>query len=123
MQIAICAEKDILPVIKDGLSNFCTKTRQTVKEMIFGEADNLFYHVRDGCFDVVFIALSGALGMETATKVKELDPLVQLVWISNDSDFGPLSYRLGAKLFLVKPLTTSQIEVALEGCEMKKLSL
>lgn len=71
-----------------------------------------------GKFDLVFldIYLGGINGMETARRLREVDPGCLLVFTSGSPEFGVDSYRVRAFDYLLKPVQPEQLAQLLELC-------
>lgn len=71
-----------------------------------------------GKFDLVFldIYLGGINGMETARRLREVDPGCLLVFTSSSPEFGVDSYRVRAFDYLLKPVQPEQLAQLLELC-------
>lgn len=78
--------------------------------------EELLYRMKEKRFDAVFVALSGALGMETVIGARALDPDTALIWASDQQEFIPQSYRLRVQMFLLLPLIPGQAAAALQRC-------
>ncbi|MEG1774383.1 MAG: hypothetical protein RR320_05980, partial [Oscillospiraceae bacterium] len=78
--------------------------------------EGLLYRLRNGPYDLVVVALPGALGMEAVLGVREKAPMIPLVWCSDDDVFALQSYRLRVTAFLRLPVDAHQAAVALNRC-------
>lgn len=103
-------------VLRRGAEEFARKAGFVCAFEHFDQRDALLYRLRDGRCDAVLVDLPGALGMECALGVRELDASMPLVWISDDPCFAMQSYRLRARMFLRTPVTQHQIADALGRC-------
>lgn len=118
MHIAVCAPKKDQEIIRAGIDSFGAASNCTLELDEFCEGSDLLYRQRENRFDVVIVALPGAQGMEIASSVRAFDEKLPLIWISDDAGFGVMSYRLQARMFLVEPITESQVCNALSRCIM-----
>ncbi len=66
-------------------------------------------------FDLVFmdIEMPSLNGMETAKRLRKLNPSVVLVFVTNFAQYAVNGYEVGALDFLVKPVTYANFEVKL----------
>lgn len=80
----------------------------------FALREELLYRMKETRFDAVFVAMPGALGMETVIGVRALDADTALIWASDQQEFIPESYRLRVQMFLLLPLAPGQAAAALE---------
>ena len=71
-------------------------------------------------YDLVFVAMDSATGMEGVIAVKNLQPHTPVIWISNDKNFVAQSYRLGVAYFSVKPIEERMIGLALKRCHRRE---
>jgi len=76
--------------------------------------------LREQTFDVVFVMADNAAGMEGVIAVQNVQPLVPVVWFSNDKNFVAQSYRLGVTYFSVKPVDEKILGLALKRCQQKE---
>lgn len=63
--------------------------------------------------DIVFVALDGVRGLDAVASAQYLVP--HIIWAS-DLDFATQSYRMGISYFLLKPISYTKIERAIERC-------
>lgn len=66
--------------------------------------------------DAVFVAISGANGMEAAITARDLYPKTALVWFSDDEAFGVQSYRIDCAYFSSKPINQTLVSEAIKRC-------
>lgn len=72
-------------------------------------------------YEMVFVMMDNAAGMEGVIAVQNLHPDVPVIWFSNDKNFVAQSYRLGVTYFSVKPINERIVELALKRCQTKGL--
>ena len=84
------------------------------------EYDNYLAMLRMQSYDIVFILMDNAAGMEGVIAAKNVQPDVSIVWFSNDKNFVAQSYRLGVTYFAVKPIDEKIVRLALEKCQRKE---
>lgn len=113
MRLAICATEEHVDAIKHGLQRYREQTGQVCAAEAFLRRDQLLYRMREAPFDAVFLAMPGALGMETALSVRGLHSAIPLVWASDQREFVPQSYRIRTSMFLLTPLTPTSVVEAL----------
>ena len=110
-------EDDLEQVLREGGRAFSQETNITVELTYFTDPIVLYSNLGSGLYwDVVLVALSGALGMEAATRIREEYPNKPLIWCSDDRLFGIHSYRLHCAMFLLLPITAEQVAAALTRC-------
>lgn len=66
--------------------------------------------------DIIFVAESGAKGMEAAIAAHEVCPQSALIWFADDDAFGAQSYRINCRYFTAEPVTAEVVEKALSYC-------
>ena len=71
-------------------------------------------------YDLVFVMMDNAAGMEGVIAVKNLRPHVPVIWFSNDRNFVAQSYRLGVTYFSVKPIEERIMRLALRRCQRRE---
>ena len=82
-------------------------------------------------YDVVFmdIELPDYDGMRAAKRLRELDPVVMLVFVTNMAQFAVAGYEVDAFDFVVKPLSYGNLSLKLDravsrmGTETRKVSI
>ncbi|MEG2542892.1 MAG: hypothetical protein RSA64_06580 [Christensenellaceae bacterium] len=116
IQIAVCADKLIAESVIEGIHLFEEKTKMVVEIDCFSRREELLYGMRKKKYEVVMVALFGALGMETVMGAREEDESAAIIWISDEEAFALQSYRLRVTMFLVNPATSEQISDALNRC-------
>ena len=66
-------------------------------------------------FSLILVVLNGVAGLEAVRILREKSPEVPLLWIS-DEDFSLASYEYRATYFLHRPVTDTQMRVAVAAC-------
>lgn len=110
MMVAVCAAAREQRQICGELSQAYPDCRLEA----FTLREELLYRMKETRFDAVFVAMPGALGMETAIGARALDAETALIWASDQQEFIPESYRLRVRMFLLLPLSPGQAAAALE---------
>jgi DNA-binding response OmpR family regulator len=69
---------------------------------------------------VIDILMPGKDGLETITAMRRLRPKIRIIAVSGGGRVGPRIYldlacQVGADVTLVKPITTEQLQAAIEG--------
>ncbi|MCL2051309.1 MAG: LytTR family DNA-binding domain-containing protein [Lachnospiraceae bacterium] len=67
-------------------------------------------------YDIVFldIDMPGMTGMELAARIRRIDPLVQIVFVTYMEDQLPYGYRFKASGFVIKPYTQARINSVID---------
>ncbi len=102
MNIAICAGKEDFRLL--------TRRLDSLRAEAFIRREDLLYAMKARPYDVVIVALPGAIGMETALGARKFAPKAALFWASDESAFIAESYRLRAAMFLTLPLEEEQVQ-------------
>lgn len=71
-------------------------------------------------YEMVFVMMDNAVGMEGVIVVQNLHPNIPVIWFSNDKNFVAQSYRLGVTYFSVKPIKEQMIRLALQRCQRRE---
>lgn len=82
----------------------------------------LEYFTRES-YDMIFVDqyMDGLSGMETAVKIREIDPVVSLVFVTTSRDFAVESYSVRACGYLVKPFSFEDFSRAMQLADMRKI--
>ena len=80
---------------------------------LYTDYDGLVDGLRQNRFDLAFVTLDNAYGMEGVIAIRNCLPNVPVIWFSNDEDFGSQAYRLHTDFFHSKPITPMILEMAL----------
>jgi two-component system response regulator LytT len=105
-RVAVVEDSDIEA---EKLRGYCARY-QTGKDLSFDitrfSSAERFLDQYDGTFDIVFmdIMLSGMNGMAASQRLRKLDPLVTLVFVTNMAQFAVKGYEVDALDFIVKPV-------------------
>lgn len=79
--------------------------------------DTYLKELRSYKYDMVFVMVDNAAGMEGVIAAQNVDSDVPIVWFSNDKNFVAQSYRLGVAYFAVKPINEKTVGLAVERCQ------
>lgn len=113
MRLAVCVENDretLLESLRQAVSPDASVD-------IVNCADALLDVIWMHRYDAVISALPGAEGLETVYSVREQDPDLPVIWISDDADFFLSAYRLNIARLLTWPVSPGQLQEALRRCE------
>lgn len=77
----------------------------TLQENLFTSIEDFLIGYKE-CYDLVFmdIELPGMNGMDGARRLREIDPVVTLIFITNMAQFAVQGYEVSALDYLVKPV-------------------
>ena len=85
---------------------------------LFDRAETFLYNYKSN-FDVIFmdIELPGMNGMETSKKLRELDSVVTLIFVTNMAQFAVKGYEVQAMDFVVKPVSYYDFSLKMKRAE------
>lgn len=109
MNIALCANQIDLEMLESQL-NQCCMSEGNLEIHKFHNESLLLEKIKSNQYDLVFVGLDGAIGMETVMKVREYSETQPMIWCSEDDGFGVIAYTLGVVAFLKKGRDLTQIE-------------
>ena len=81
----------------------------------YRDIENFIFEYKN-CYDIVFmdIKLPGKNGMEGARRLRELDPVVVLIFITNMAQFAVQGYEVDALDYILKPVTYKNFSIKLD---------
>ena len=82
--------------------------------------DTFLTMLRDTDYEMVFITVDNAAGMEGVIAVQNVQPQTPIIWFSNDKNFVAQSYRLGVTYFAVKPIDEKIVNLAIQRCQRRE---
>lgn len=116
-KIAVCDDdpKDLL-AFSDHILHYCREREIAVDLKCFLSAQELFDMITG--FDIIFmdIYLKDANGLKMIEQVRQKIPDIPVVFITNSREFAIDAFRINALHYLVKPLSRTNLETALERC-------
>ena len=119
MRIAICEDNaDDAAEIRSYLEQHFERNGFVGDIDVFDSGEALLASFSPGAYDIVFmdIYLDGISGVEAARAIRRADPDCTLVFITIDSAHMPAGFALRAASYVVKPVTSQQMETALLQC-------
>jgi len=102
-----------------GADNVLVEKHSDMKSFV--EVFGVLSDMKDG-YDVVFLSVDGMLGVETGRNIREVDSSFDLFIVSNNWDYGYLAHRLYALDYLIKPVTSQNVNQAEERIRWKRIS-
>ena len=120
MRIAIC-EYD--PIYIDTIRCYIDRWKiqkgiHNVVVVSYRSTEDLLELLEQQQFDLLFLDImipNEMNGFELAKKVRSLDPIVDIVFVTNDTDYATLGYKVRALRYITKPFSTEQIYDALDA--------
>lgn len=82
--------------------------------------DTFLKMLKSNEYEMVFVMMDNAAGMEGVIAVQNLHPDTPVIWFSNDKNFVAQSYRLGVTYFSVKPISDKILSLALGRCQRRE---
>jgi len=117
--IAICDDtaKELLGIMNE--LNGYLKRKATDMETsvdVYSKADDLLKGCREKRYDLLLldIIMPEKDGIETAKEARQINPDVDIVYISTTSEFALDAFSVNAMSYLLKPFTTEQFEAAMD---------
>lgn len=113
LRIAIC---DDAQADRQRLISLIEKEYLSCECQSYASGEALLMDLEDGgSFDIFFldIFMSGISGMETARRIREVNPSAPIIFVSSSDGFYRESYDLFAFNYLVKPLTAEKLSPVL----------
>ncbi len=100
------------------IERYFSNDKQRYNVTLFDRAETFLYSYKSN-FDIVFmdIELPGMNGMETSKKLRELDPVVTLIFVTNMAQFAVKGYEVQAMDFVVKPLSYYDFSLKMKRAE------
>lgn len=119
LKIAVCDDaasdrQRLMSLIKSEYS-YCKCSAYESGEMLLWDFES------GTRFDIILldIFMEGISGMETAKRIRAVDPNVILIFVSSSDDFYRESYDLYAFNYLIKPLATDKLSEVLQRATKK----
>ena len=119
MNIAIC-ENDAMDsdILRTTLSGYLEQNGYTGKIYAFKSGETLLSSFSLGAFDVIFldIFMDGISGIETAKKIRGIDPTCALIFITSSPNHALEGFSVRASAYVVKPIREKEMQTALFQC-------
>lgn len=119
MKIAIVedSQTDSL-LLLDLLNKYMKKYDFTSEFDVFTSGEDLLKVAEPDVYDLCFmdIFMNGMNGIQTADRLRELDPSCFIIFLTSSPDFFADGFRLRAWRYLLKPVTMQQLSEALPEC-------
>ena len=119
MNIAVCDDdaKD-RAIIERILNEYIEQNAYTGDVFMFGSGEELLADFSLALYDVIFldIYLGGINGIETARRIRAIDPTCVLVFITSSAAHSLESYSVRGCAYVVKPIREKEMQSALFQC-------
>lgn len=119
LRIAICEDNS---KEQEHLLNIIDKLHLPVKITLFNSGEEFLLDYRVGKFDIIFmdIYMKNLSGIETITKIREIDQDISIAFTTSSTDHTLESYRLDALKYIEKPAKEKPVKDLLELVMLKK---
>lgn len=109
-------ENDAMNTVKEYLEKYSAEAGVEYHMLWYTDPREFLNGYVANSFDLVFmdIKLPGMNGMKAAEKLREIDPSVVLVFITNMAQFAIKGYEVDATDFMVKPLSYHDFSLKFE---------
>ena len=119
MQIAIC---DDTPEDIEKLVSIISKNPVSCECTIFHSGEELLAGYAPDRFDLLLtdIYMNGINGVETVTKIREIDEHIPIAFVTTSTDHALEGYRLSVLKYIEKPYVEKDIDDILKLAKMEK---
>ena len=120
MNIAMCEDSAAdRAVIRGILSGYMEQNGYTGQISEFEDGESLLASYSPGRYDLVFldIYMGGVNGIETARKIRLIDPDCALVFITTSDEHALEGFSVRASAYVLKPIRDKEMQTALRQCE------
>lgn len=117
--IAICDDtaKELLGIMNE-LNNYLKRKAPDMETSVdvYSKPEDLLNGCREKRYDLLLldILMPEKDGIETAKEAREINPEVEIVYISTTSEFALDAFSVNAVSYLLKPFTPEQFEQAMD---------
>lgn len=115
MRLAVCGNNEIRSCMVKYIAENPVYEYRTIEFEEVSSAEQLIKIVNKSNCDAVFIAVSGAEGMEGAIGVRMANKNIPIVWFSDDKLFAVQAQRLNTAYFGVMPLSFGDVTKAIRA--------
>ena len=119
MKIAICENEEAdSEAICAILNKYFDQNGYTGQISVYESGESLLTDFTPGFFDVIFldIYMDGITGIETAKRIRSIDPTCALVFITTSRDHCLEGFSVRASAYVVKPIREKEMQTALLQC-------
>lgn len=114
MKVVVFGSETDYAEMVDILRSVPTERNRNIDPVYLNDYDELRRGLAGNEYDLVIVLANGAEGMEACIGTRKICPHIPLFWFSDDSNFGPQSYRIGCTHFSTKPPTELRVKTAFE---------
>ncbi len=100
-----------LQQLEQLLAGYLSEKRIDYKFSAFSSGEQFLSAYCPGCFDAVFLdnLMHGINGMETARRLRAVDPQIPVIFITNEVSFALEGYTVQAMDYILKPVTAERL--------------
>ena len=106
---------DMLPVV-NSMIRLMTRIDPDGEHIGTTDVNEALRYVREGPFDVAFLDVEMPVmnGIQAARRLQQIEPLLNIIFITGYSEYMPDAFSLYASAYLVKPVTEKAVREALQ---------
>ena len=121
MYIAICEDEQIyVEGMQHAIQTWkSSRGRQDVDARVYLSAEDLWDEWGKGhVFDMLFLDIGFKLmsGFELAQRIREADPNIPIIFVTNNEEYLQRGYEVAAYRYLVKPIREEEVHACLDYC-------
>ena len=113
MRIALCAPLMEADLLERKLKDAVTDEKLVVDE--YNNVDTMLKLTGISTYDAVWIAFSGATGMEAVIRVRGKSRDISIVWISDDEEFVSVGVGYRLAMFLTPNSSPEEFRIAVQN--------
>ncbi len=118
MRIALCAdwinETSIIERVHEGLKGEAFIIDSFVNPWQLADV------LHENAYDAVLIAINGASGMEAVILVREHSQSAEIVWVTDDEQFGKIGYKNRVAMLLLVGCTAEALATGLRTAQERR---
>lgn len=119
MKIAICENNHSdMESISNHIKRYCADNRFMVDIHMFKNAESMLeaYPSEKYSIIVLDIIMEGLTGMDAARRIREIDSLCQIIFITSSKDYSLDAYSVDGTAYVLKPVNREKIYKAMDKC-------
>lgn len=108
-------EADCVEALQEILARYERERGCSIETVLFRSIETFLTDYKQ-CYDIVFmdIRLPGMNGMDGARRLREVDPVVTLIFITSLAQFAVQGYEVSALDYILKPVSYKNFSVKLD---------
>jgi len=119
LNIAICEDDAAdAAAIRAILERYIEQNRYTGEISVFTSGEAFLRSFSPAAYDLIFldIYMGGISGIETAKRIRGIDPACVIIFITSSLDHSLESYSVRGSAYVVKPIRDKEMQTALLAC-------